>query len=115
METREETGQPSIEMVVVASPTGEVEVVVGVEVRTIEVEVEAEEAVEAEVVVAVAGRTRAVGVTRTPPGLEGMIARWPRWVLPRCFGQGGDHVMIPRCVFNDRTINFMRSRVVTGC
>ena len=114
METREVTGHPSIEVVVVASPTGEVEVVVGVEARTIEVEVEAEEAGEAEVVVAVAGRIRVVEVTRTPPEPEDMIARWPRWVLPRCLGPGGDHVTMPRCDFNDETINFMRSRVADG-
>lgn len=62
----------------------EVEVVVAEEVEAEAVEEEeAAEAkavvlVEAEAVEALAGATEA---TRTLPGLEGMIRRWPRWVL----------------------------------
>lgn len=56
-----------------------VEVVEGEVVTAIEVE----EGVVAEVAVAAgAVPTRAAEVIRMLPGLEGMTARWPRWVLP---------------------------------
>lgn len=49
------------------------------------IEVEAVEAVEVE-----AGRTRAVGVIRTPPGHEATIGRWPGWVRHRRYGHDID-------------------------
>jgi hypothetical protein len=60
-----------------------VEVVEGEVVMAIEVEAGAEEVVAEVAVVAEAVPTRAAGVIRMLPGLEGMTARWPRWVLPK--------------------------------
>ena len=60
-----------------------VEVVMEGEVVTvIEVEAGAEEVGGEVAVVGGAVLTRAAGVIRMLPGLEGMTARWPRWVLP---------------------------------
>jgi hypothetical protein len=60
-----------------------VEVVEGEVVTVIEVEAGAEEVAVEETVVVGAVPTRAAGVIRMLPELEGMTARWPRWVLPK--------------------------------
>lgn len=60
-----------------------VEVVEGEVVTAIGVEAGAEEVVAEVAVAAGAVPTRAAGVIRMLPGLEGMTARWPRWVLPK--------------------------------
>jgi hypothetical protein len=60
-----------------------VEVVEGEVVTVIELEAGAEEVGVEVAVVAGAVLTRAAGVIRMLPGLEGMTARWPRWVLPK--------------------------------
>lgn len=85
----------------IAAAVSPIEVAAEVEeeaARTIEVEA-------AEAVVVEAGRTRAVGVIRTPPGHEATIGRWPGWVRHRRYQDDIDRPSSSVFYHHQRTVD----------